>query len=561
VSIGVVAVTASGRAGAAALREAWPGEVRVVDDLREAWRTCDAVAAFLAVGATVRVLAPMLGDKATDPPVVCVDESLTYAVAVLGGHRGGNRLAERLATVLGCEPVITTASDRRGITPLDSFGADLGFTVRGPLAPVGAAVLSGEPVRIDGADGWPLPALPPNVSPNADGARHLILVSDEDQVPEDALVYRPKSLVVGVGSASGAPAVEVGALIDATLAEHGLAPESVRCAATIDLKTAEPGIVAAAEERGWQVVGHPAAELAAVEVPNPSEAVRAAVGTPSVAEAAALKTALSHGRDARLVAAKRRTASVTAAVARLRPRGRLWIVGLGPGARDLLAPRAVTALRRASTVIGLDRYVDQVRDLLRPGTRVIESGLGEEEERARTAAAEASVGRAVALLGSGDAGVYALAAPALEFVAEGVDVEGVPGITAALAAASLLGAPLGHDHAYISLSDLHTPWAVIERRITAAAAADLAVCLYNPRSGARDWQLPKALSILAAHRPPETPVGYVREAERPRQAVTLTTLAELDPERVDMLTIVIVGSSASRLVAGRFVTPRGYAWE
>lgn len=560
--IGVVAVTASGRAGAALLRDTWPDEIRIVGGLREAWRTCDAVVAFLAVGATVRVLAPLLGDKAVDPPVVCVDESLTYAVAVLGGHRGGNRLARRLATVLGCEPVITTASDRRGITPLDSFGADLEFTVRdpAPLARVGAAVLSGEPVRIAGADGWPLPALPPNVCPDAVGA-HLVLVSDENQVPEEALVYRPKSLVVGVGSASGAPAAEVGALIDATLAEHGLAPESVCCAATIDRKTGEPGIVAAAQERGWRLVGHPAAELAAVDVPNPSEAVRAAVGTPSVAEAAALRTARSRGRDAELVAAKRRTSSVTAAVARLRPRGRLWIVGLGPGARDLLAPRAVTALRRASTVVGLDRYVDQVRDLLRPGTRVIESGLGREEERARTAAAEASAGRAVALLGSGDAGVYALAAPALEFVAEDVDVEGVPGITAALAAASLLGAPLGHDHAYISLSDLHTPWAVIERRIAAAAAADLAVCLYNPRSRARERQLPEALAILAAHRPPDTPVGYVREAARPGQAVTLTTLAELDPERVDMLTIVIVGSSASRLVAGRFVTPRGYSWE
>jgi cobalt-precorrin 5A hydrolase / precorrin-3B C17-methyltransferase len=211
-------------------------------------------------------------------------------------------------------------------------------------------------------------------------------------------------------------------------------------------------------------------------------------------------------------------------------------------------------------VVGLDQYVQQVRDLLRPGTRVIASGLGREEERARTAVEEATAGHAVALIGSGDAGVYAMASPALEFAGPGVDVEGVPGITAAVAAAALLGAPLGHDHAYVSLSDLHTPWELIERRLTAAAEGDFTVCLYNPRSRARDWQLPKAMSILAEHRPPGTPVGYVRDATRTDEAVTLTTLAEFDPALVDMYTVVIVGSSRSRTVAGRFVTPRGYRW-
>jgi cobalt-precorrin 5A hydrolase/precorrin-3B C17-methyltransferase len=179
--------------------------------------------------------------------------------------------------------------------------------------------------------------------------------------------------------------------------------------------------------------------------------------------------------------------------------------------------------------------------------------------------AAASAGQAVALVGSGDAGVYALAGPALEIAAADIDaadidVDGVPGLTAALAAASLLGAPLAHDHAYISLSDLHTPWEIIERRIRAAAEGDFTVCLYNPRSRARDWQLPKALAILAAHRPRETPVGYVRNASRPGETTTITTIRDIDPERIDMFTVVIVGSSRSRTVAGRFVTPRGYEW-
>ncbi|TNY36802.1 precorrin-3B C(17)-methyltransferase [Thermomonospora catenispora] len=566
--IGVVAATAAGRAAAAALAERWPEEVRLctgagpADALREAWRTCEQIVAFLAVGAAVRILAPLLGHKTTDPAVVCVDETLRFAVPVVGGHHGANELARRLADALGCTPVITTASDRRNVTALDGYGADLGFTVADPdmLPRVGAAVLSGDPVRLAADLTWPLPALPPNVRPDADASLTIRITDRLRPASAGELVYHPPSLVVGVGSARGVAADEVDGLIGRALAEAGLAPASVRCLATVDRKADEAGIVAAARRRDLPVLTFPAEELAAEDVPHPSPVVRAAVGTPSVAEAAALRAARSLGRAAELVVTKRKSASATVAVARLVPKGRLILVGLGPGARDLIAPRAVCALRRASIVVGLDRYLDRIRDLLRPGTRVLASGLGREEERARGAVAHAREGHAVALVGSGDAGIYAMASPALEFAGEDIDVEGVPGITAAVAAAHLLGAPLGHDHAYISLSDLHTPWEVIERRIRAAAEGDFTVCFYNPRSRARDWQLPKALAVLAEHRPPHTPVGVVRNAGRPDQEVTLTTLAEADPRRVDMVTVVLVGSSRSRIVAGRFVTPRGYRW-
>jgi cobalt-precorrin 5A hydrolase / cobalt-factor III methyltransferase / precorrin-3B C17-methyltransferase len=252
----------------------------------------------------------------------------------------------------------------------------------------------------------------------------------------------------------------------------------------------------------------------------------------------------------------------TAAVARLVPRGRLTIVGLGPGAGDLRTPRATGALRRASVVVGLDQYVDQVRHLLAPGTRIVASGLGAEEERARTAVELATAGHAVALIGSGDAGVYAMASPALQVAGADVDVDAVPGVTAALAAAALLGAPLGHDHAYLSLSDLHTPWPVIRQRLAACAAADLVVCLYNPRSRGRRDQFDEALVILREHRPDGTPVGVVRDASRPGQQVTLTTLGDLaeDPAAVDMRTVVLVGSTRTGIRAGRMVTPREYRW-
>jgi cobalt-precorrin 5A hydrolase/precorrin-3B C17-methyltransferase len=153
-----------------------------------------------------------------------------------------------------------------------------------------------------------------------------------------------------------------------------------------------------------------------------------------------------------------------------------------------------------------------------------------------------------------------MASPALETAGDDVDVQIVPGVTAAVAAAALLGSPLGHDHAAVSLSDLLTPWEIIEQRIAAVAAGDFVVTFYNPRSRGREWQLPRALEILRDHRPASTPVGLVRDASRAGERVVLTTLAEVDPGLVDMRTAVVVGNSQTRMVAGRMVTPRGYRW-
>jgi cobalt-precorrin 5A hydrolase/precorrin-3B C17-methyltransferase len=236
------------------------------------------------------------------------------------------------------------------------------------------------------------------------------------------------------------------------------------------------------------------------------------------------------------------------------------VIGIGPGAPDLMTPRAAAQLRRAAVVAGLDSYLEQVAGLLMPGTEVLASGLGAEEQRAAQAVTQARAGRAVALIGSGDAGVYAMASPALDLAGDDIDVTVVPGVTAALAAAAVLGAPLGHDHVMISLSDLHTAWPVIERRITAAAEGDLVTCFYNPASARRTWQLPRALELLAAHRPPDTPVGWVRDATRAGQAASVSTLREFDPCVVDMHTLVVVGSSRTRVRAGRMVTPRDYRW-
>jgi cobalt-precorrin 5A hydrolase/precorrin-3B C17-methyltransferase len=555
--IGLISATAAGAAARDRLAAAWPDRTRVYDGpvkdaVRRAFAECEQLVCFLATGAVVRLVAPLLGGKATDPGVVCVDEAGRFAVSLLGGHGGGaNELAREVGAVLGAEPVVTTATDAAGIAGLDT----LGLPVEGDVAGVSRALLDGEPVALRAEVSWPLPPLPV-----AEDGPYTVRVTDRLAGPaEREVLLRPPSLVVGVGASRGAPVEEVLGLVEEALREAGLSVRSVAELATVDAKAEEPGIVGAAARLGVPVVTYAAEVLAGVEVPNPSDAPLAAVGTPSVAEAAAL------ARGGELLVPKRKSAArpamATCAVVRRPGRGRLAVVGLGPGARDLLTPRAEAELRRASVVVGLDQYVDQIRDLLRPGTRILESGLGAEEERARTAVAEARKGHAVALIGSGDAGVYAMASPALAEASDDIDVVGVPGITAALAAGAVLGAPLGHDHVSISLSDLHTPWEVIERRVRAAAEADLVVTFYNPRSRGRDWQLPKALAVLAGHREPGTPVGVVRNASRPDESGRVTTLAALDPATVDMMTVVTVGNTATRLVAGRMVTPRGYRWQ
>ncbi|MFJ3652784.1 precorrin-3B C(17)-methyltransferase [Streptomyces nigra] len=558
--IGLISATAAGAAARDRLAAAWPDRTRVYDGpvgdaVRRAFGECGQLVCFLATGAVVRLIAPLLDDKTADPGVVCVDEGGRFAVALTGGHGGGaNELAYEVGEVLGAEPVVTTATDAVGLPGLDT----LGLPVEGDVAGVSRALLDGEPVALRAEVAWPLPPLPAGT----EGAYTVRVTDRLVEASEREAVLRPPTLVVGVGASRGAPADEVLTLVRDALRDAGLSAASVAELATVDAKAGEPGIVEAAERLGVPLVTHAPELLATVPVPHPSEAPLAAVGTPSVAEAAALV------RGGELLVPKRKSeradgspAMATCAVARRPARGRLAVVGLGPGARDLLTPRAKEELRRASVLVGLDQYVDQIRDLLRPGTRVLESGLGAEEERARTAVAEAREGHAVALIGSGDAGVYAMASPALAEASDDIDVIGVPGVTAALAAAAVLGAPLGHDHVSISLSDLHTPWEVIERRVRAAAESDLVVTFYNPRSRGRNWQLPEALTILAKHRTPTTPVGVVRNASRPDESARLTTLGGLDPATVDMMTVVTVGNTATREVAGRMVTPRGYRWQ
>jgi precorrin-3B C17-methyltransferase len=245
--------------------------------------------------------------------------------------------------------------------------------------------------------------------------------------------------------------------------------------------------------------------------------------------------------------------------------GRLFIVGLGPGAREAMTAQALEAIRRAEVVIGYEGYFAGVADLVE-GKECLALPLTRETDRARLAVERLRAGQTVCVISSGDPGVYAMASLVLECAAAQDEqlleyIAIVPGVSVVNAAAALLGAPLGHDFAVISLSDLLTPWDVIEHRLRAAAEADFVLALLNPKSQRRDWQYRRAAEILARHRPAATPVGVVRNAYRPGQAVEIATVACMGEAAVDMFTTVLVGNSQTRRFGNVVVTRRGYAVE
>ena len=246
-------------------------------------------------------------------------------------------------------------------------------------------------------------------------------------------------------------------------------------------------------------------------------------------------------------------------------KGKLFLVGIGPGDSGLQTPGASNALAKSDVIVGFRGYIEQIAE--QAGDReLVSMELGQELERAGRAVDLAYQGRSVAVVSSGDAGIYGMAGPVFhvlterEWDGESPSVEVVPGISALQSAASLLGSPLMQDFCAISLSNLLTPWEAIERRLEAAALGDFVVVIYNPRSQRRTWQLPEARRILLEKRDGETPVGLIRDAYRPGQKIIVTTLGELEDRMtdVDMFTTVVIGNSNTYLHQGFMVTPRGY---
>jgi cobalt-precorrin 5A hydrolase/precorrin-3B C17-methyltransferase len=549
---------------------------KLADHLRTLFQAGETIIGLCAAGALIRILAPLLTDKRTEPPVLAVAEDGSAVVPLLGGHHGANDLARQMAQVLGIAPAITTAGDVRFGVALDDPPAGWRLSEASDYKGFMADLLGGETVWFEDDLPWLAGAglpLDPTARKTIAAGLHT-LPADPDR-----LVFHPAKLAVGVGCERGAEAAEIEALVRDTLAGAGLALEAVVALVTVDLKADEAGLQAAARALGLPVRIFDPVRLEA-ETPrlaNPSEVVFREIGCHGVAEAAALAAA---GEGGRLVVPKHKSRRATCAVAEApdildperigRRRGTLALIGLGPGRADWRAPEADRMIARATDLVGYSLYID----LLGPaagGKARHDYKLGEEELRVRAALDLAAEGRDVALICSGDAGIYAMGSLLWELVERGgrpdwrrVEITTVPGISAMQAAAARIGAPLGHDFCTISLSDLMTPWPAIEKRIAAAGQGDFVIAFYNPVSQRRRSQLARAREILLAHRPAATPVVLGRNLGREGETLTVTTLGELTVDMVDMLTLVLVGSSESRvLVLGdgtpRVYTPRGYA--
>ena len=530
-----------------------------------------SIIGLCAAGILIRAVAPHLRDKHREPPVIALAEDGSSAVPLLGGHHGANELARRIAELCNGHAAVTTASEVRFGFALDDPAP--GFTLANPqhMKPATAAILNGTPLAVKGAPA-PFSGLPA-WEPGFDGVTLHVTETPADGSVRD-LVYHPRTLVMGLGCERHAEASELIALAVQVLSQSNLSPASLAAVASIDLKADEPAIHAVAAHFGVPARFFTAEELNR-ETPrlrNPSDIVAKEVGVPGVAESSALA---GVGAEGELIVEKTRSARATCAIARSprpvleapgRARGTVHVVGIGPGTPDWRAPAARAALEASSDWVGYGLYLDLVADV-KSGQQEHRFPLGGEEDRVRHAIDLAKQGRQVALVCSGDAGIYAMAALVYEVIdlePARIAINVIPGISAFQAAAAKAGAMIGHDFCCISLSDLLTPWEAIEKRVKAAAEGDFVISFYNPRSLKRRDQLERAFAILARHRPADTPVVIASNLGRPEEKVTILRFDAFNPDDVDMLTLVMVGSSQSKTFTrgdGRAYayTPRGYA--
>lgn len=529
-----------------------------------------------ASGILVRAVAPLLSDKRTEPPVVSISDDGGVVVPLLGGHRGGNRLAKEIAGVLDGVPAVTTAGDIALGVALDSPPRGYRLANREDAQAAMAALVNGAGLTVTGQNIFEVA--------QRDGPNPVELCISEDPVigRSDRLVYHPQRYCIGVGCARNADPDELWGLVQGELDRAGIAPGAVAAVGTIALKADEPAILALAARLDvpLRLFDADVLEAQAPRLATPSKVVFDEVGCHGVSEGAALCLA---GKAGHFVVEKRKTANVTCAIAVAgeplvdlagRQRGRVSIVGIGPGQAAWRTPEVSRLIAEADELVGYGLYIDLLGPLAAGKIRA-DFPLGGEEDRCRYALERAGEGVNVALVCSGDAGIYAMGALVFELLDRNAEEGGVadaarrvevvcsPGVSALQGAAARAGAPLGHDFCAISLSDLLTPREDILRRLKAAAEGDFVIAFYNPVSKTRRTLLAEARDILLRHRPADTPVMLATSLGRPEENLRYRRLDELDVDEVDMLTVVLVGSSNTRLTqrgeGPRMFTPRGYS--
>jgi cobalt-precorrin 5A hydrolase / precorrin-3B C17-methyltransferase len=495
--------------------------------LRDLYARNVPIVALCAAGIVIRCIAPCLADKSAEPPVLAVAEDGSAVVPLLGGLGGVNVMAREIAAALDIAPAITTSGELRFGTcvlnpPAGYALADIEHGKR-----FVSDLLAGETTRVEGLAPW----LDNANLPRSDSAPRAIRISPHLSEADHDLMIHPRCVVAYVDD-TGESIVEG---VRQALRTHRVAPLSLAAIMAPFENAASERLVEAA-----RVLDVP---LRFGDLPESLQ--RLASETYVIGMASRPVDPLTLGRA----------------------RGSLTVVGLGPGSVDLMAPAARKALSLADDILGYETYV-RMAGPFQPHQVLHCSDNREEMLRARHAFELASTGRKVVVVSSGDPGVFAMAAAVFEALDQArdnaawaaVELSVVPGVSAALATAARAGAPLGHDFCMLSLSDNLKPWSIIEKRLLHAAQADFVMAFYNPVSRARPWQLDRALDIVREHRSGATVVVLGRNIGRPGETLSTTTLEDLRSDQVDMRTMVIVGSSTTRLVPRPGDTPSHWAY-
>lgn len=538
----------------------------------ERFADSDALVFIGATGIAVRAIAPHVRDKFSDPAVVSVDEAGQFAVPMLSGHVGGaNDLAREVAAAIGARAVVSTATDVNGLFAVDEWARKQGLALveRQIAKEVSACLLDGGTVGFS-SDIAVEGALPSGVEEGPHELGIKVGLDTADCPFAHTLHLVPRVVTVGVGCKRGTDATALEAFVRGVLANAHVSPAAVARVASIDVKRDEEAVLALARALGCESVFYSAEQLAAVEgIFASSDFVRAAVGVDNVCERAAV------AGGARLIGGKEAHEGMTVALGQDEASVRfdggadgaaqtaddrvLLVVGIGPGGGSDLTRRAYEALESCDVIVGYTVYTDLLEKEF-PDKEMLTTPMRREVERCKIALEHAQAGERVAMVCSGDPGVYGMAGLCYELAGEypSVDIEVIPGISAAFGGAAVLGAPLMHDFAVISLSDLMTPWEKIAKRLELAAEADFVICLYNPSSKKRADYLQRACDILLRHKPASTVCGTVRNIGREGEESHVLTLGELRNTNVDMFTTVYIGNEQTMQLGGSMVTPRGY---
>jgi cobalt-precorrin 5A hydrolase / precorrin-3B C17-methyltransferase len=505
-----------------------------------------AIVGLCAAGILIRSIAPLLQDKLHEPAVIAVASDGSAVVPLLGGLHGANDLARRIATALDVSPAITTTGDLRFQTTLLSPPA--GYKLANPQhgKQFISDLIAGEKLRLLGNAAW-LNAAQLPIDPQ--GKLSIQVTEQSVQLESNCLIYHPTTIVIAICRIAESTKSLFTVLVE-ILNRQQLSASSIA------------GFITNQDCIGDE---HIRAIAQAQQVPLRFITSQQSAGEISQMIAAPLLRENHQGYEIALSIAPQPIDIHTIG----QGLGKLSIVGTGPGSAEWMSPQVKAVLQEATDWVGYSTYLNLAESLRRGQTRH-DSDNRVELERSRLALNLAAEGRTVAVVSSGDPGIYAMAAAVLEAVDrdrnplwQRVEIQICPGISAMQAAASLVGAPLGHDFCAISLSDILKPWSAIEQRLTAAAQGDFVIAFYNPISSQRTWQLEQAKELLLQWRKPETPVVLARNVGRPGQSVIIKNLGDLASTDADMRTMIVVGSSKTRLIQqlhqkAWLYTPRHY---